>query len=263
MSTAQDTITRAYRELNVTPLGITPTTNQLTEGLTQLNAFLRIIFGSKMGELLRDWEAPFQQRTAPVAANFPQLPYPLSQDFTALSAPFAGIAGANIWPYPPKNSRIVFGGKQSTTIYFPEQPDDGSRMGLIMGALASPGVTVTLDGNSRTINGARTQQFTTPFAAGGRWIYRADLGDWRPVADLALTDQLPFAEDMDDYVDISLAIRLAPKNDKTVSAETAKAFKDAETIFQARYRQEGTTTFKSGDIPTGYESFPVARGGWY
>lgn len=254
MSTAQDSITAAYRELNVTPIGVPPNTAQLTEGLSQLNAFLRIIFGSKMGELLRDWEAPFQQRTAPVAANFPQNPYPLSQDAQFMGLPLSGGAGNMSWPYPPKNSRIVFGATADTTVYFPEQPDDGSRMGLVLGALAGSGVTLTLDGNSRLVGGAKTQALTTPFT-GARWIYRADLGDWRPVANLALTDELPFPEDMDDYINLGLSIRLAPKNDKTVSAETAAAFKAAQTIFEARYTQAGTTVYKASDIPLGYESF--------
>lgn len=258
MTIAQDTITSAYRELNVTPIGITPTAAQLAEGLDQLNKFLRIIFGSKMGELLRDWEAPSSQRTAPVAANFPQNPYPLNQDAQFMGLPLSGGSGKLYWPYPPKNSRIVFGGTQAATIYFPEQPDDGSRMGLIMGALAGTGVTLTLDGNSRTIGGARTQTLTTPLT-GARWIYRADIGDWRPVASLALTDELPFPEDMDDYIDLGLSIRMAPKNDKTVSAETATAFKAAETIFQARYKQEGTTVSKAADVPLGYESFQAGR----
>lgn len=262
MTTAQASITDSYRELNVTPIGVTPTAAQLAEGLDQLNKFLRIIFGSQMGELLRDWEAPFQQRTAPVAANFPQNPYPLNQDALFMGLPLSGGSGTEFWPYPPKNSRIVFGGSGNTTVFFPEQPDDGSRMGLIMGALATSGVTLTLDGNSRTIDGAKTQAFTMPLTGGMRWIYRADLGDWRPVASLALTDELPFPEDMDDYISLGNAIRLAPKNDKVVSAETAAAFKRAETIFEARYRQEGTTVYKSADIPTGYESFISGRYWW-
>jgi hypothetical protein len=255
MSTAQDLITDAYRELNVTPIGITPDAAQLAEGLNQLNRFLRIIYGLKMGELLIDWEVPFQQRTAPVAANFPQNPYPLNQDAQFMGLPLSGGAGNMFWPYPPKNSRLIIGGLVApTTVYFPEQPDDGSRMGLIQGGLANAGITITLDGNSRTINGAPTQAVTTPLTA-ARWIYRADIGDWQPMADLALADTSPFPEDMDDYISLGLAIRLAPKNDKTVSPETAMAFKNAETIFEARYKQSGTTVYKSADIPLGSESF--------
>lgn len=259
MSTAQDAITAAYRELNVTPIGIAPTAAQTAEGLDQLNRFLRIIFGSTMGELLQDWEAPFQQRTASVAANFPQNPYPLNQDGQFMGLPLSGGSGTMYWPYPPKNSRIVFGGTEDTRVWFPEQPDDGSRMGLIMGSKATPGVTLTLDGNGRTIDGAPTQAITVGAAVRMRWIYRADLGDWRPVASLQATDELPFPEDMDDYINLGLSIRLAPKNDKTVSPETATAFKAALTIFEARYKQSGTTTYGASNIPLGYESFLSGR----
>jgi hypothetical protein len=262
MTTAQGIITGGYRELNITPIGKAPTADQLTEGLYRLNGYLRIIFGSKMGELLQDWEVPFGQRTASVAANFPQNPYPLNQDWAYMGLPMAGGSGSYIWPYPPKNSRLVFGGTQNTTVYFPQQPDDGSRMGLIAGALAGSGVTLTLDGNSRTIDGQPTQQITTPMAGGMRWIYRADLGDWRPIASLALTDEMPFPEDMDEYFVLSLARRLAPGNDKTMSAESLKMLMDAETLFKARYRQAGTTTYGAGEIPLSYESYLSGRYWW-
>src|ERR1700761_531749 len=132
MSTAQGIITGAYRELNLIPQGSQPNTAQNTEGLFRLNGFLRIIFGSKLGELLQDWEVPFGQRTAPVAANFPQNPYPINQDGAFMGLPLAGGTGNLFWPYPPKNSRLICGITQATTVYFPQQPDDGSRMGLIM-----------------------------------------------------------------------------------------------------------------------------------
>ena len=262
MTTAQSLITSAYRKLNITAIGITPTTAQLTEGLQELNSFLRIIFGQQLGELLRDWEVPFQQRTAPVAANFPQNPYPLNQDSQFMGLPLSGGAGNMFWPYPPNNSRLIIGGLTApTTVYFPEQPDDGSRMGLIQGGLAINGTVVTLDGNSRLIGGAATQLVTvnTATPVGMRWMYRADIGNWMPLADLALTDQSPLPEDMDDYSILSLAQRLAPNNDKTLGSEMIDALKQAKSIFQARYRQEGTTVYKSQDIPLGYESYLSGR----
>lgn len=270
MTTAQTIVMRAYRRLNISPLGKTPTTNQLAEGLDELNSFLRIIFGQQMGELLQDWEAPFQQRTAPVAANFPQNPYPMNQDAQFMGLPLSGGAGNLFWPYPPKNSRIVLGPLSApTTIWFPEQPDDGSRMGIIQGGLSIPNVAITLDGNSRliaansTTAGTPTIALTTGSAfTGQRWMYRADLGIWMALADLALTSQMPLPEDMDDYTVLSLALRIAPMNDKTLGGEMVEALKQAKSIFQARYRQEGTTVYKSADIPLGYESYISGRYWW-
>jgi hypothetical protein len=101
---------------------------------------------------------------------------------------------------------------------------------------------------------------TTPLT-GQRWIYRADLGDWRPVADLA-DRRSRSPRTWTTYFITRLAIRLAPANDKTVSAETADAYKQAQTIFEARYKQTGTTTFGSNDIPRSYESYQ-RPGGWW
>ncbi|MGH7745408.1 MAG: hypothetical protein ACREQ5_11540, partial [Candidatus Dormibacteria bacterium] len=131
MALAQDIITDAYRELNLAAIGAALTAAQQTEGLDQLNRFLRIIFGAQIGELLRDWEIPFQQRTAPVAANFPQNPYPLNQDALFMGLPLSGGSGTMFWPYPPKNSRLIVGIAGNTTVYFPEQPDDAARMGMV------------------------------------------------------------------------------------------------------------------------------------
>lgn len=254
MSTVRAIITRMYRELNVTAIGVAPSTAQLQEGLDRTNDMLRIIFGSEMGELLQDWDVPYPQRTAPVAANFPQNPYPLNGDFGMMGVPLSGSGSNLVSPYPPKNSRIVFGATQPTRVWFPEQPDDGSRMGVIQGSQAGVGVVLTLDGNGRTIGGAATQAYTTPLTR-MRWIYRADLGDWRPIASVALDDEMPFPEDVDDFFVTRGAIRLAPANDKTVSAETATAYKEARRIFDARYKQSGTTTFGAAEIPTGYQSY--------
>lgn len=263
---AQDIIKRAYREVNIVALGTSPTDDQNQEGLDRLNAWLRIMFGSEMGEPLQDWLVPSPQRTAPVAANFPQLPYPQGTDWNLMGTPLPGSVGPTLWPYPPGNSRLIVGLTQNTTVWFPEQPYDGARMAIIGSGLTvgGPAFTLTLDGNSRTINGAKLFTITTPILSTQRmrWMYRADLGDWRPMASLALTDPLPFPDDMEDYLALGLAIRIAPGSDKTISAETLKAYRSADTIFQARYKQGGPTTYGAQDVPTSYESFLGGRYWW-
>jgi hypothetical protein len=216
-----------------------------------------------MGEMLEDWLLPAPQRTAPVAANYPQLPYPQGLDGNLLSLPINTTPGPFVTPFPPKNSRIVFAGKGGTsyTAYFPEAPDDGSRMGLIQGATGDSGVSLTLDGNGRLIDGSPTMALTTPLTH-MRWLYRADIGDWRPMAQLLASDEMPFAPDMDDFFISALAIRFAPGYDKTVSGETSLAYKSGMSAFRARYRQAGTTTYGSGNIPNGQQSFISGRW-WY
>lgn len=264
MTVTADIVTQSYRELNIIALGTSPSTAQAAEGLVKLNNYVRSLYGTVMGEPLADWLFPAPQRTAPVAANYPQLPYPQGLDGNLLSLPFNSTPGPGVTPFPPKNSRIVFAGKTGTvpeTVYFPEAPDDGSRMGLIQGATGDSAVVLVLDGNGRLIDGAPTFQVTSPIAH-MRWLYRADIGDWRPMAQLMPMDEMPFAEDMDQFFVAAGAVRLASSYGKTLPPATAQAYKDGLSAFRSRYRQAGTTTYGSGQIPSSQQSYVSGRW-WY
>lgn len=263
MTLISSLVTDAFREGNLLPIGQAPTIQEQAEALGRINTLICGVFGVEMGEELTDWLVPQPQRTAPVAANYPQLPYPANADFLALRTPFANDATINVYPYPPKNSRIVFGGVTST-VYFPESPDDGSRMSVVQGSGAgdsgAPGSVLTLNGNSRTIEGTNTKIYTDPVAA-REWFYRADLGDWKALASLGWSDDCPFPREFDDLWICSLAMRLAPRFGKTISQETATALKAALSRFKARYRQAGTTTYGGGNIQRSAQSY--LTGGWF
>lgn len=254
MTTASDLISAAFREGNLIPVGKTPTTAEQTEALALLNTFMRSQPGVSFGEKLRDWLAPQNQRTTSVKANFPQLPTTVAYDFEA----------SDIVPYPPKNSRIVWGGV-TQTIYFPEQPNDGSRMALVQGSGAGDngvvGAVLTLDGNGRLIDGANTATFTNP-AASTEWTYRADLGIWKPITTLLLTDEMPYTPDIDDFWSIWLAIRLAPRYDKIISEATSAQFKEMKRYVRTRFQQTQVTTYNGEQVPNSSQSY--RRGtGWY
>ncbi len=165
MTTATDLITYGFREGNLIAVGTTPTANQQTEALAVLNRYIKGLFGQVLGENLFDWPVPTVQRTGNVAANAPLHP---------------GSRGERYTPnpnYPPKNARIVWNGS-SQTVYFPEAPDDGSRMMMVKasGAAASGSGSLVLNGNGRTIEGANTYT-TDGTVTQRRWLYRADLAD--------------------------------------------------------------------------------------
>lgn len=261
MTLASDIVQQGFREINVIAAGTQPPTALATEGLQRLNSLVRGLYGTVMGELLQDWNVPAAQRTAPVAANFPQLPYPQGLDGNLLSLPVSYDAPSQVTPYPPRNSRIVFADTVDTTVFFPEAPDDGSRMGVIQGATGPAGVTLTLDGNGRSIDGARTFEAVTPLNH-MRWLYRADIGDWRPMAQLLATDEMPFSSDMDAFFRAALAVSQAPGYDKTCSTETLNTYKDGMSAFRARYKQAGTTTYGAGQIPNSQQSYVSGRW-WY
>ena len=268
MTTAQALITAAYRELNIIARGTAPTTNQSTEALARLNAYIASVYGFEIGEPLSDWGFPAPQRTAPYAANFPQAPYPYSTDVNILSTPLAQDLSSTITPYPPRNSRVVWGGIVNSTLYFPESPSPGTRMGLVPGPDNLNTAVLTLDGNGRYIRSplypatADADQFVPALPiAPAHWFFRDDIGVWVPISNLSLTSDSPFPQDFDDFFIVTLAIRLAPGYNKTVSAESQKAGMDALKRLKARYRQEGTTVYGSFDFPRSLQSYISGR--WY
>lgn len=257
MTIASVVIVQGYRENNLIPVGSNPSDNELAEALALLNSFVNSIFGFELGENFVDWPAPVPQRTAPMAGNFPQ--GPLGGD--GIITPFAP---STAYPYPPTNSRVIWGNR-TFTLYFPEAPNDGARMALVGGSGAgdagADGQIITLDGNGRFIEGANTVTVEAPLALPKAWFYRADLANWILSSAFALTDQLPFPAAFDDFFSCALSIRLAPRYNKTPAASTLKTADLALQRLKARYRQSQLTTYGSENFPKTDQSF--ANGRWW
>lgn len=266
MALASDIITAAYREGNLIPVGKTPTAAQNTEALAQLNRLKSGILGYKMGENLQDWMVPQPQRTAPVAANFPQMPGFDPNSFS----PFNTFDNS-IYPYPPNNKRIVYGGT-AQTVYFPEKPNPGGQMALVQSSGAGDGGQtgdiLTLNGNGRTIQGSKTQTFVFNSGAGSspfapeRWFYRDDLGDWVSVNDMLIGDTMPYPEEFDLFFICALAKRLAPSYGKIIAQETIETALQHEAAFLARYRQPTVTVYGSDNFPRSYQSYIAGQWWW-
>lgn len=264
MTIAADIIRFAFREGDLIDAETRPTAGQETEALERLNRVVRGLYGSEMGEPLMDWPVPAPQRTASVAANYPQLPYPQGLDGLVLNSPLAAVPSGNIYPYPPGNSRIIFG-SVTNTVYFPEAPSDGARMAVVQGSGAGDGGTggavLTLDGNGRTIETSNTQAYTAPLTA-RQWLYRADLGDWTAVVDMAIGDPMPFPSELDDLFICLLQIRLAPRYRKLVLQDTKDTALRMLRTFKARYHQAGVTTYGSDNYPRSLQSYLTGQWFW-
>lgn len=262
MSTAiSELVTQAYREGNLIGVGASPTAAEQTEGLARFNTTMRSLWGYELGAKLLDWLVPAPQRVGTEAANFPQLPYPTDL-VSAWPSAFAQDPLYYVYQYPPQNSRIVFGSNQNQVAYFPEQPDDGARMGIVQGSAALDGgygtATITLNGNSRTIEGEDTLELTAPVTA-QEWMYRADLADWVSITDLTLTDDCPFPEEFDDLWITLLSARLAPRYGKTIAPSTMQTIATGMQRLKARYRQSGVTVFGSQDFPRTLQGYISGR----
>lgn len=248
MTTPRQLITSTYREANFIAIGTVPTPDALTEGLDRLNALIESYFGFGMGEKLVDWEVPQPQRTAPEPTTYPQYPFPrdLPQDR---------------YVYPPTNTRLLWGAT-TLTVYLPDLPLDGARMGLAVTSGATsidPAPLLTIDGNGRLINGAPTLTFDKT-AAPQQWFYRADLAQWVAVGTLGLDDTIPFPTDLDDLWIGLLAQRIAPRYNKPLSAETISMIKRMMTTAKTRYAQAQVTTYKANDTPRGVQTFAPTYG---
>lgn len=229
-STVAKIISRAYREANVSTIGVDPTTAQLAEGLDNLNSFSTMVLGQDLGEPLTDWLAPAPQRTAPVAANFPQ--GPRSQGWGGGGS--LAVSSLAISPYPPINKRITFGG-QTQTVYFPERATNGSRLSVVQGsgkgASGANGDVLTLDGNGRYIGApgdvpvsSVTLTFNDQAPVSADYMFVAAYGLWVPIGALTAGGNMVFPPDYDDYWIIGLAGRLAPKQKMALSVESQAAF---------------------------------------
>jgi hypothetical protein len=257
MTTATEIVSAALREGNLIAIGVTPTDAEITEGLARLNSFILSLFGHDLGEHLHDWQVPGEQRTAAVAANFPQLPFPPVD----LGNGVATVLDTDVYPYPPANSRIVCGITDATTVYFPEQPNDGARMAVVnAGSMAA---TLTLDGNGRKIEAATTSTIVAGDLTSGQraWFYRGDLGDWKRIAALVAATESPFPAEFDDMLICGLSIRLSPRYGHEPRQATMAMFQAQRKLFKTRYKQAGTTVYKSYEAPRSLQSYS-GRSGW-
>lgn len=269
MTIASALVSQAFREGNLIPIGTAPNAAEAAEGLVLLNNYIFSVFGYEMGEELTDWQVPAPQRTSPVAANYPQLPFPTDIGGNIFPLPFGPTTSQAIYPFPPPNSRIVFGGwavvGPGFKVYFPEQPNDGARMALIQGSGAGDmgvaGSQIVLDGNGRTIETANTKTYTDPVAARA-WLYRADLGDWKAVLPLAAGDDCPFPPELDDLWITRVSMRLAPRFGKPVMSETQATSIMMMKTLKTRYRQAGVTVYGSQDFPRALSSYISGKWWW-
>jgi hypothetical protein len=269
MTSAASIVSDAYREGNITAIGAAPTANQLTEGLNALNRIVESVYGFDLGEGLQDWQSPQPQRTALVAANYPQAPYPIGQDATILPFPLATEQDLWVTPFPPKNSRIIWGGS-TMTVWLPEQPDNGSRMGLVQGSgkgdAGVDGNILTIDGNGRYVGApGQSQQnyvfsYETPLPP-VFWIYLSHTGGWSPLAPLGSGDNMIFPAKFDDFWITALSMRLAPKYNKIISEATKATFAEMYVKIKTEYRQNDVTVYGAFDFPRSLQSYIAGR--WF
>lgn len=229
-------IQQGFRDANLIPIGSSPTTNESDEALKRLQVIISSTLGNEAGEILQ----PFQVGTNGVNASWivPSVP-----------------------TWLPINVRLVCNLSSAQTLYLNPQPQDGSRIGVIDTSGNFATNNLILNANGRLIESAASVTLSANSLA-REWFYRADLGNWARVTDLATSDEMPFPQEFDDLFIVSLAMRLNPRNAQQTSQESVNMMDRSRAQFRARYSQTIPTAADIGVLRPNWIGPGNINNGW-
>lgn len=213
MATAADCIKLALRKLRVVGQGQNPSSAQQADALVELN------------HMLREW--------AENGASYPIINRRISASYQVESG------------YPAIRLQCEVGG---LTITLPEGANsfpvpDGMRVAIVdVGGnfAASP---ATLARNGWKIAGTAGNVTLNTASLSRTYMFRADLGDWRQVTDLSVSDSLPFPTEFDYGIALMLARRLEGEYGQPLGPNDARAASRARINLYARYVKPGSVAF--------------------
>lgn len=243
MTTASEVISLAYREANFKASEGALTTTEQTEGLTLLQSIVSGFHGRLLGVRLIAWPLPTPQKTAAKSANYP----------AASGTAEPALAHANP-AYPPQNARLLYRDTADWTAYLQYEPDDGALVEYVDSGHSG---TLTLDANGALFGASGTTATLdiTPADGGGRntprrWVYRGDLGAWLEMTTLALTSDLPFPIEFDDFFITALAIRLTPRFGQEPRQITVVRYQEMTNLIKLMWQQSAPGLAKDIGVPT-------------
>ena len=219
MTTTLAIITEALRESNLISVNAVPTTAQQNEAMTRLNSLVASVYGTNVGEDLGDWPIGLVD----VERNWPE-------NWFAWNA--------NIWTRPPQNSRLLLNADSAQTIWFPNKPNDGARLGIVAVNQDVATYPVTLEGNGRLIEGVPSVILNDPLTVARIYSYVADTATWTILTPLTLASDMPFPIRFDDYFITKLASRLNPRYGRALSDESRARLVEVQEQMSAYYRQK-------------------------
>lgn len=220
MTTVASIINSAFRETNLTPLGVSPDTNQTAEAFTLLSTIVSGVLGNEAGENIT--------------------PMPLGQN--EIDAPGGYPWWSNELPgnvFVPTNTRVMCNLTGPGRINLHPLPHDGARMGIVDVSQNFDLYPLTINGNGRSIEGEDEMEYDEAGTI-RQWVYREDLGNWVTVIPLELDGEMPWPPEFDDMFIIMLAYRLNPRYGQTIHPASVEALRQAMSKFSARYKQSNT-----------------------
>lgn len=206
MATAQVTIKTAFRKIRAIGQGENPTSAQSADALTELNALLNelIGFGSSM-----QWKTTYVDSAVTVD-----------------------------WSYPAQ--RLLCRNTAALTITLPEGTvsapiQDGFRLGVVDVAGTAATYNITLSRNGWRIAGSAANATLSTNSVNRVYMFRADLGDWKLAADLAVGDDLPFPSEFDLGFALMLGHRLSGEYGQQLAQSDLYAMMGAKNKLRNRY----------------------------
>lgn len=216
MTTVSQIITDAYQYNNLVALSAIPNADEQAKALRYLNRLFRSIFGNELGDQLKSWD--IGNRSLPTGT--------LNDYENRLTAPY----------YIPHNARLILNLEAASTIYLPAHPQDGERLAIqdIGQNLATYNLTV--NANGRLIEFFASMVLDTN-GTNSEWFFRADLGTWIKLSELALTDTFPLPTEFEEFFIILLAMRLGASEGVDLNAQLSYVLKDTTKKIKSRYKQ--------------------------
>lgn len=226
MATAQETIITALQALRVLGAGQQPDTAKNQYALRQLNSYIRQLagFSSSLAIVNKRLDSAFELR-----AGYP-------------AVRLQCVAGRSV-TLPKGDGAAV---------------PDGMRVEVVDVAGNAATSTITIYRNGWKINGSAADYTITTNGGSASLMFRADLGDWKLVANLALADALPFSDDFDEAIALNLARRLTLYGQSLSRDDEQRADMGAKRI-RARYAKPPAAMFDSAASSIGGESYGVSH----
>lgn len=225
MTTLRQIITDAFRESGIIQIGTTPEAEQLDEGLRKLQSIISELFGHEAGE------------------GFQTVAYGTGTGVNSYAQDHDRKDYLDSY-YVPSNVRLLVNSSSAQTIYLDPNPQPGARLAVVdvNGSFATNNFTIKANG--RKIDGS-TQAVLSTNNTNSQWFYREDLAEWVKVATLTADSQSPFPSEFDEFLIISLAMRLNPRYQQQTAPETVQTWRRVKSQFRSRYRQ---TEFVPSDV---------------
>jgi hypothetical protein len=226
MATAQETINLALRKLRILPPGRGASTFQSNNALADLNAlFLSMLefTSSHQVQNVRTNQSYWMSSLSPAVRI-------QSTHGTAVTMTLPEGSTAN-----------------------PVQ--DGSIFEVIDVSNNAATYNITIDRNGWLINGAASNVVISTNGGSKTYFFRAELGDWKPIADIGLTDELPFPEQFHFGLGLLLAQSLQGEYGQRLGGADLAAANRCKKKIRSRYakpmilRPEAATAYVGGALP--------------